>query len=54
MSREIETGILAIFASFALNRFGSAQDLGPQVKKLADSIASHTEAQHLSASCHRD
>ncbi len=35
-------GTLAIFASFALTAAAFAQDLGPQVKKLADGVYVHT------------
>jgi len=38
----IDAGILAVFASFALTGSGFAQDLGPQVKKLADGAYVHT------------
>ena len=36
------TGTLAIFASFALIGSAFAQDLGPQVRKLADGVYVHT------------
>jgi cyclase len=38
----IKTGMLAIFAAFALTGSVLAQDLGPQVKKLADGVYVHT------------
>jgi len=38
----IEAGVLAIFAFLALTGSGFAQDLGPQVKKLADGVYVHT------------
>jgi cyclase len=38
----IKSGALAIFAAFALAGSALAQDLGPQVKKLADGVYVHT------------
>jgi cyclase len=38
----IKAGTLAIFACFALTASAFAQDLGPQVKKLADGVYVHT------------
>jgi cyclase len=38
----MRAGILATFAAFALTGAGLAQDLGPQVKKLADGVYVHT------------
>lgn len=38
----MKAGMLAIFAALALTGAASAQDLGPQVKKLADGVYVHT------------
>src|SRR5260370_1740078 len=38
----IKAGMLTIFAVFALNGAAVAQDLGPQVKKLAEGVYVHT------------